>query len=410
MSSAKRVRIPRVHGARGKVRASAIFLSLIVAIIAGVVVALFLLLRTNVIDETLRAEGVLNTLWVLSDGEGNALTTNVISFYPETGRAASFNIAGNTGAIYRSIDRTDRIDAVYKERGIASYKEEIERLIGKTVPFTIEISLDDFGALVDTLGGVSVFVPYPIDEADGEKRFLFPSGAVVLDGDKARDYLLYRAASDTDSELDERRQGVFISFLTAFGENRDVIFSRNNFAYFRDAFRSNLARGDLRDLLERMFAMDTEHITLQTVTGSPREVDGKVLIFPYYDGQLMKDIVNQTINTMVSQDTDARVYALVIQNGTTQQGLARNTGILLRSAGYEVLETENADRDDYENTRIIDHTGDREAAETLGDFLRCTNIVSGEAAREAEGGDASLQADFTLILGRDFDGRYVTGE
>ena len=114
--------------------------------------------------------------------------------------------------------------------------------------------------------------------------------------------------------------------------------------------------------------IDTERFSIQTITGSLRTVDGQTLLFPYYDGQLIKDVINQAISSLVSGDSgnQNRVYVLVIQNGTTEQGLARNTSFLLQSAGYEVLETKNADRNDYEKTEIINHIGNSEAAKTLG--------------------------------------------
>lgn len=385
-----------------------IFLSLIAVIVIGVAVAVSLLLRVNIVDETLRTEGVLNTLWILTDEERNVYSTNVIASYPQTNQAASFDIVGNTGAIFNTIGRVDRIDAVYKERGVDAYREEIETLIGKTIPFTIEIYIDDLEMLTDFFGGLDVFIPFPIDEEreDG-KHFLFPSGAVVLDGDKALDYILYTKPDDTENDIDERHQGVFIAFLTVLGENRDMLFERNNFSFFEERFHSNLSGNNLKTLLEQVSLIDIEHMTLQKITGSIRIVDGKQLLFPYYDGQLIKDIVNQSINTLVSQSSTLnRIYVLIIQNGTDVQGLARNTSFLMQSAGYEVLEAVNADRN-YEKTVIIDHIGNQEAAQTLGNFIRCDNISEEELVINESDEITTARADFTIILGQDFDGRYV---
>ena len=62
----------------------------------------------------------------------------------------------------------------------------------------------------------------------------------------------------------------------------------------------------------------------------------------------------------------------------------------------------NADTQDYEKTVIINHIGNEEVAKNLGDFIHCTNIVD-----EDLNPDTDANVDFTLILGRDFDGRYV---
>ena len=139
-------------------------------------------------------------------------------------------------------------------------------------------------------------------------------------------------------------------------------------------------------------------------------VDGKELLFPFYDGQLIKDVVLQTVNALVSENgaLSNRVYVLEIKNGTTTQGLAHNTSALLRSAGYDVLRTMNADSNTVEKTEIISHIGNVEAATSLGNFIRCKNITVEELRTDDDIiGNGMDNVDFTIILGSDFDGRYV---
>ncbi|MDE7391727.1 MAG: LytR C-terminal domain-containing protein, partial [Treponemataceae bacterium] len=145
------------------------------------------------------------------------------------------------------------------------------------------------------------------------------------------------------------------------------------------------------------------------ITGSKRVVDGKSLLFPFYDGQLIKDVVRQVTNSLISLEDNGvnRIYVLEIQNGTTVQGLARNTSALLQSAGYDVLSTLNADKNDYEKTVIINHIGNAEVAKSLGDFIHCENILEESVQSEAVGLEVGANVDFTIILGKDFDGRYV---
>ena len=49
----------------------------------------------------------------------------------------------------------------------------------------------------------------------------------------------------------------------------------------------------------------------------------------------------------------------------------------------------------------------KEIAKNLGDFIRCTNIIDEEIKPESEGTESNSNVDFTIILGSDFDGRYV---
>jgi anionic cell wall polymer biosynthesis LytR-Cps2A-Psr (LCP) family protein len=386
---------------------SAIFLFFILAIILGVVVFISFSLKVDPVEETLKNSSVINTLWILHDEENNVLSTDIFVYHPATKQAAIFDILGNTGAIYKSLGRVDRIDTVYREKGVDEFRGEIEKLVGKKIPFTVEMDLDGLEFFADYLGGLNVFVPFSVDETDKNGvRYLIPSGAVLLDGDKIRSFVTYRSESETN-EFEDRRQAVFVSLFSALKENRQIIFRGENFSIFERKMKASVDKKNLFNLMKTITDYDSDRLSRQTITGSLRTVDGKTLLFPYYDGQLIKDIVNQTINSIITGDSanQNRVYVIVIQNGTTEQGLARNTSFLMQSAGYEVLETSNAAKNNYEKTEIINHIGNTEAAKMLGNFIHCDNIIDEEISDSDDG--TAAKADFTIILGKDFDGRFV---
>jgi hypothetical protein len=68
-----------------------------------------------------------------------------------------------------------------------------------------------------------------------------------------------------------------------------------------------------------------------------------------------------------------------------------------------VLPVDNADREDYEKTQVVDHFSNAEAARGIADVIRCQSTARLSAASQ----DA-VAADFTIILGKDFNGRYCT--
>lgn len=398
------MRLRKTTGHKG-----AFFLLLILLILAGVMVFLALSLRTNAIDENLKSDRVIKTLFVMED-RNQVLFTDVLIYYPVSKRGALIDILGNTGAIFQSIGRVDRIDAIYTEKGIGTYKAEIEKLIDMPIPFYVVLHLDNFGELTDMLGGMKVFVPSPVDvKTDSGERMLLPSGAVTLDGDKINTYLTYRKPEETDADVEDRRQNVMIALLSAFGRNASVMLDKANFPYYDQRMDSNIEGNNLRRLMSEISQVDADRLVPQTITGSNRVVDGKTLLFPFYDGQLIKDVVRQTTNALISLEDNGvnRIYVLEIQNGTSVQGLARNTSALLQSAGYDVLSTLNADKNDYEKTVIINHIGNAEVAKNLGDFIHCENILEESVQSEAAGLEANANVDFTIILGKDFDGRYV---
>ena len=390
-------------------RKSVFFILLIIAIIAMVSVRLVSSLRTDSVGEQLKDDEVVKVLFVLHDRDNTSLVTDVFVYYPLTRKGALFGILGNTGAIYESLGRVDRIDTIYKEKGVNVYRQEIEKLTDISIPFSVEVSIDDFGELTDLLGGLKVFVPQPVDIVVGAgKRWLLPSGAVNLDGDKIQTYMEYSTDQDEDGEQEERRQNAMVSFFSSIYDNRHVIMDKANFPRFSSKMKTNMDAKGFFDLFGMISNVHAESLSVQSIVGSLRMVDGKMLLFPYQDGQLMKDVVRQKIRMLINEDEtmNRRVYIVEVLNGTVKQGLARNASILLQNAGYNILQVGNADRGDYEHTVIINHIGNPVAAGALGEFITCYNIIDEALPLDDE---AVADVDFTLILGKDWDGRYVRG-
>lgn len=401
-------------GRSGGENKGGLFLVLIFVILVAVTTFIAFSLKVDTVDESLKNDSVIKTLIVLEDKK-QVLFSDVFIYYPVSKRGALINILGNTGAIFKSLGRVDRIDAIYTEKGIDVFKSEIENLIGQPVPFYLEMSLSNFSELTDMLGGLKVFVPAPVDvKTDDGERWLLPSGSVTLDGSKINTYLTYSKPEETEAEVVDRRQNVILAFLSAINRDSRTLLNKNNFRFYQKRISSNLKEKDLHKLFSEISNVDYERLVPQSITGSRRMVDGKELLFPFYDGQLIKDVVKQASNALVDLEDMSvnRIYVLEIQNGTLVQGLARNTAALLKSAGYDVLSTLNAERQDIEKTQIINHIGNADIAKNLGDFIHCTNIVDEEIKPDSEdnydnGYETSSNVDFTIILGKDFDGRYV---
>ena len=389
----------------------AILLGIIVLIIVVVSVVMALSLKKDNVAEMLSDDQVVRVLNVLEDDDGSVIFTNVLIYYPVSGKAAAVNIPGNTAAIFQSLGRVDRIDQVFKEKGYETYKAEIEKLLACKIPFYMSIKFSDFIKVTDILGGMRLFVPAPVDSvSENGERWLLPSGAVTLDGDKVSTYIKYRAEDETDSDVQERYQNIVAAFFSMLHDKRNVLFAKtNNFKKVKKFLNINLNDEDSRRLLLQISNMDSETIARQSVAGRVRIVDGQRLMFPLNNGEFIKEAVKQSTNMLISNSGTyaSRVYVLEIKNGTTVQGLAHNTSILFQNASYDVLSAVNADRNDYEKTVIIDHIGNKEIASMVGNFIHCTNIQEEEVDLSRSESDTSADVDFTIVLGKDFDGRYV---
>lgn len=386
-----------------------IFIVLILVIIGAVGIFFAFSLKKDEVKEVIERDQLLRVLFVVEDEDANALFSNVLIYNPATKKGAVINLPGNTGAIYQSLGRVDRLDEVYNEGRIETYKNEVDKLLGIRIPFTSVIQLDNFIKLCDMLGGMRVFIPSPIDSVseDGD-RWLLPSGAINLDGDKVATYLQYTDNEESEDNIQDRYQYIMVALLTGIHDKSFVIFNKNNFKEYAACFQTNLDDDDEVSLFSTIAEIDSESIIRQTITGSLRNVDNQQLLFPLNNGEFIKEAVQQTTNMLISSDGSfsSRVYVLEIQNGTTTQGLAKRTSTLYQDASYNVLAAVNADSNDYAETVIIDRIGNEAAARNVGELIHCTNIKLAEESGEISS-SSEAQVDFTIILGKDFNGRYV---
>ncbi len=387
-----------------------IFIALIIITAVALSVVFAFSLKTNTVEDALKEKGIMRTLFIIEDDDSSMLFSSVLIYNPSSNKAALVNLPGHTGAIYQSLGRVDKLQKVYSEAGVINYRNEVEKLLGMTIPYYAILSLDSFIKISDYLGGMRVFISEPVDcVSEKGERWLLPSGAINLDGDKINTYLHYRLEDETEADVQERYQNAMAAFITGLHDKKFLVFQKANRKRYLDFVKTNLNAEEETTLFEAIADVDAESIIKQTITGSLRRVDGQQLLMPDNNGEFIKEAVKTTTNLLASTDgtLTSRVYVLEIQNGTTTQGLARNTAILFQNASYDVLSPVNAPRNDYDETVIIDHIGNMEVAKIVGEFIRCTNIREATPEEEAESSSLDAGVDFTIILGKDFDGRYV---
>jgi anionic cell wall polymer biosynthesis LytR-Cps2A-Psr (LCP) family protein len=396
-----------------KVDASALLLVAIVLILAGGVVSIILVFRSDPIEESLSADRVINTLFVVED-RGKPLCSYVLMYYPGTRRAAIFDIPGGLGRIFQDIQRVDRLDAIYDPGKAGAYEKEIESLLEIEISFYMVLTLENLGKFTDLLEGIEIFIPSPLRILQ-EARILFPSGVTRLDGDKAKIYITYELDGENSDLSNFRRQRFFMGFLKRLGERNAELNNRQTAQFCFSLFNTNANQRGLMRLFGEFAKIDADRLAIQSVGGDRREVSGQTLIFPSWDGDLIKDIVRQALGSLVRPvegSLSDRVFTVEVRNGTQVAGLAGRTTELLRGFGYDVISIGNADRSDYERTFIINRSGFDDMARSFGDIIHCRDIRN-ESPENNPADPQDMQtmeyrADFTLIIGKDFNERYVT--
>jgi anionic cell wall polymer biosynthesis LytR-Cps2A-Psr (LCP) family protein len=382
---------------------SVILLALIIVVVAASGVYAFLQLRVDQITDALKKKLPLNTLFIFSEGE-KAIFFEVFFYTPDTRKGSLFYVPANLGGVIPRLNKVDGIDALYRRANPAAVRSRIEDLLGASIPCVIDVSSDDVGKLVDLIGGLDIFIPNPVDLTRDGTRVLLPSGSVSLDGDKAREYISYVDPLETDADMIGRRQKFLQSLLKGLGEKNAFLLQRSSLRMLKSLMRSNLSLRALASFVQEMGRFDSERMVLQRVLGTTRSVDGRDLLFPHQEGELLKQAVKQAVAANTSSEfvaPDSLSLTVEVLNGTKTPGLAMRARELLQSYDLEVMPPNNADNDQYQNTVVLDRKGKMDDAKKVADIIKCTRIYSKP--------DPQLDqaVDVTVILGKDFDGRFV---
>ncbi len=379
------------------------YLALIVILMASLIVWAFLSLRIDLFTEAMKREETLSIILVVDDGE-KPLVTEVLYYHPTTQNGALVAVPDETGTLLSSVDRVDRLETIYNPENWEPYREAVGGLLGHPVDFVVRLNSLNFEKLVDHLGGIDVFIPNAVDDTVDGVRYLFPPGGVDLDGAKARSYIEYKPQGEVTSERTEREHRITQSLLRSLGEFSDRILSDEVFPYILELVDSDLDDRSLATFIAAMSTMDTERLVFQGILGNRRSLDGKEVLFPYYDGKLIKETIQRITETLVRSDIfgeDLLTVRIEILNGAGVAGLASRTAQLYKSYGFRIASVTNAERNDYERTVVLDRRGNPDGARRVAELIRCEQIHS----QIDENRDETV--DVTIILGKDFDGRYV---
>jgi anionic cell wall polymer biosynthesis LytR-Cps2A-Psr (LCP) family protein len=379
-------------------------------ILLWIIIGLFILaagagifiLRGEKVALQLKTDRPINIL-IIFENKGKPLSTQLLMFYPSKSKAALLDVPSNMAVILKTIKRMDRIDLSYKAGHPKNFITEVASYLD--IPINGYLLFDESGLsrIVDLLDGLPLFIPSMIIQ-EGSEAVRLPGGAVVLDGEKTEQYLVYKDEEESELDALTRRQKLAIALVRKLSEKSKYLASKDSARILASSFKSDLGLDARKKLLSEMSALDADTIFLQKITGMYRSLENQRLFFPFYDGELARDMLKQTLSAMnqsavASSSSGGRIYTVEVLNGTSEKGLASRTADIFESFGYEVVSVGNAAKLDYAKTVVIDRYGDKEALATIANVIRCDRFAD---AAEYKG---SIKADYSIILGSDFDGR-----
>jgi anionic cell wall polymer biosynthesis LytR-Cps2A-Psr (LCP) family protein len=379
---------------------SHIILWIILALFAAAVIAGAVALKAESLSTQLKTDRPINVLLIFEQ-DGKPVSTQLLMFYASKSKAALLDIPSNTAVILKTIKRMDRIDYTYKAGNPKNFLTEVKSYLDIALNGFLLFDEKGLAKTVDLLDGLPLFIPTMIVQ-DGPPVVRLPGGAVNLDGEKVLQYLRYREESESEADALVRRQKLAIALLKKLSEKSRYFGDKAASSALVGGIYSNFSPDARKLLLREVAKLDADTILLQKITGMYRNVEGQSLFFPFYDGELARDMLKQTLNAMSAStisSNSTKIYTVEILNGTAEKGLAARTSEIFGSFGYDVVAVGNAQTLDYDKTVLIDRFGDKEALGSIAGVIKCSNFADAASYK------GSIKADYTIILGKDFNGR-----
>ncbi|WKC75562.1 LCP family protein [Borreliella yangtzensis] len=390
-------------------RKDLIFLVLIVLIIASVVIFFMRSSKKELIYFELNTKSNISFLCIVEDPNRNLVSMQEIFINIKTGNLGFLDIPIHTG--YEDLKgNISWFKDLYKKNSFNKFLSKIYTQLSHESDYYIRFQKENFVKLIDYLGGVRLFVKNPVKIYNFEDSILIPSGTSNFDGDKVYDYLRY---FNDVNHFEERVEFFKEFFKKLLFQISDFGIENDNFFKIYSMLDTNLSEVVFKYIVKN-YKINNDKIISINIKGQEeifKDNDNNLIkvVFPYYGGAILKESVEKLNKELVNEGLQ-EIVKIVILNGTKVIGLAKKTANIFNSLKFKVLKFGNADKNSYKNTLIINNSDNLEMAVRVGEVIKASNIKpisEVQTKRLLELDNLDINPDVIVVLGDDFDGRYV---
>ena len=286
--------------------------------------------------------------------------------------------------------RTGRINATFGS-GAADLVAAVSAETGLTINHYLQVEFGGFASIIDAIGGIRITFPYPA--RDLSSGLEVGAGTQLLDGDTALSYARSRKYEElrsgewvsvdaNDIGRTRRQQDVLLAILTqvdrptSIGGFQSLLDALGEFVTVDSGF-------DAEEILQLAWSMrsisgsDVESMTLP-VRGF---AEGGTSYVVRVEPEASTVIDAFAAGTAMTTDAQARVQ---VQNGNGIPGAAGVVASALAEAGFEVVETLDSARSDYQVTEIVAGAAHLALAQAIADALGYGEVIVGRTPIDVE--------------------------
>jgi LCP family protein required for cell wall assembly len=319
-------------------------------------------------------------------------TLIAVSFDPAGGQVHLLSIPRDTRAAIPG-HGTDKINAAYAYGREALARRTVENFTGVAFPYYITLQTRGYVHLIDAVGGVTVRIDKDLnydDNWDGLHIHL-KKGNRRLGGQAAIEYARFRHDALGDIGRITRQQQVADALITELRRPQVVFHAGRILRVFREDINTNLRPEQLIALGWFSARLPKGTLDRETLPGRfgaadwlPVPAEDHAAVARMFYGMDAADLAQATVEVVTSG----------AGRGAVGDGLAR-----LDALGVRLVRVTSAP--DAAESAIIVHGGDARVAAVIAGATRIAQIASAGAPVGAG------RAQFTVVLGRDYDDRVV---
>ncbi len=295
-------------------------------------------------------------------------------------------------------DGNDRINSAYAIGGPHLSETVVQNLIQIPIDYYVRIKEEGLKHLVDAIGGIDVDVEKNMDYDDrwGNLHIHLKKGFQHLNGEKSAEYSRFRHDETGDYGRIERQQKVVKAIQKRFTDPAVLADIPKIVQVAKDNVETDLKFTQLFALASIFKSTRIASVQTFTLPTIPKDyLEGRYWV-SYVDldpGQAQKTLGEFTLpEPTASSNANPSLLRVEVLNGSGIPGKAQEVAERLRNKGFLVARVGNADRFDYTETEIVDHTGQGEGESVAKVLQRGSTLSVPQDPR---------QVDITVIVGRD---------
>lgn len=355
-------------------------------------------------------------------GSANTDTLILLTLDPATQQAGMLSFSRDLWVNVPALGEKEKINTIYgvgEQNGYSGggpqlLMDTISSMIGQPIPYYIRINFDSFVQIVDMIGGIDINVPKTINDEEyptadyGIETFHLDAGPQHLDGETALKYARTRHVDD-DYGRQRRQQDVIRAVFDKI-RRRDMFPTlisnlpsmlntlrksvQHNFwgelpliVSYANFLRQNKLQGIQQEVIDKRYGTEDYNSIGQWIL-IPKPSEVRVAVNRYF--------AKLTTESSADGNVDSSWVRIEVLNGTDKAGVAAATRDLLRQRGWNVVSINDADRDDYAETLVVNYGAPDNILKKMNSDLKLQpnlNNFPGLSQKEA--------VDVKIIVGRD---------